>query len=209
MRRWLLVLVLVLVLALGGCGSDDADTLRERVQDLEQQARVKTDELRERFREILDELERAIPEARETNPDVRRGQTDVEEYLTRILHNIDDYWTATLRKNDLPEPRVFYVWVPPGRVAESACGPAGDDSAFYCSGDDTIYVSERFASDLWDGVLRGLPGDGRAAGDFGVAYVVAHEYAHNLQAEFGVFDQFRGPTVRPLEGPWGRRCRSC
>jgi predicted metalloprotease len=205
-----LALVFLVALAFGGCGSGDAENLRDRVQELEQQARAKADELRERFRAILDQIEKTIPEARQTNPDVRRGQTDVEEYLTRILHNIDDYWTTTLRQNDLPEPSVFYVWVPPGRVAESACGPAGDDAAFYCSGDDTIYVSERFAADLWNGVLRGLPGDGRAVGDFGVAYVVAHEYAHNLQAEFGVFDQFRGPTVRPLElqadclaGTWG------
>lgn len=208
MRR--LLLVLVLALAVGGCGSGDAANLRERVQELEQRARAKADELRKRFREILDELEQAIPEAERTSPDVRRGQTDVEEFLTTILHNIDGYWTETLRENDLPEPAVFYVWVPPGREAESECGPAGDDAAFYCPADDTIYLSQRFAADLWDGVLEGLPGDGRAAGDFGVAYVVAHEYAHNLQEEFGVFDQFDGATVRPLElqadcfaGAWG------
>ena len=71
-------------------------------------------------------------------------------------------------------------------------------------------LSQRFAADLWDGVLGRLSGEGRAAGDFGVAYAVAHEYAHNLQAQFGVFDEFRGATVRPLElqadcfaGAWG------
>jgi predicted metalloprotease len=204
-----LAVVLVLALAFGGCGSGDAENLRERVQDLEQRARAKADDLRERFREIVDEIERAIPEARRTSPDVRRGQRDVEEFLTTVIANVDAYWTQTLRENGLQEPSVFYVWVPPGREAQSACGPAGDDAAFYCSGDDTIYISQRFANDLWDGVLR-LPGGARAAGDFGVAYVVAHEYAHNLQAEFGVFEQFRGATVRPLElqadcfaGAWG------
>jgi len=204
------ILLLVLAFGVGGCGSEDADRLRERVQALEQRARAEADQLRERFRDILTELERKIPEARQTSPEVRRGREDVDEFLTTVLANIDGYWTETLRENGLPEPSVFYVWVPPGRQAVSACGPAGDAAAFYCSADDTIYVSQRFAADLWDGVLGRLPGEGRAAGDFGVAYVVAHEYAHNLQAEFGVLEEFRGATVRPLElqadcfaGAWG------
>jgi uncharacterized protein len=204
-----LIFLLMMALACGGCGSEDADKLRDRVEALEQRARAKADELRERFREIVDELERAIPEARQTSPDVRRGQEDMEAFLTTVVQNVDAYWRETLRENGVTEPSVFYFWVPPGREAESECGPAGDDAAFYCPADDTIYVSQRFAADLWDGVLQ-LPGGARAAGDFGVAYVVAHEYAHNLQAEFGVFEQFRGATVRPLElqadcfaGAWG------
>ena len=58
-------------------------------------------------------------------------------------------------------------------------------------------------------MLEGLPGTGRAAGDFGVAYVLAHEYAHNLQQEFGVFER-PSPTAEPFElqadcfaGAWG------
>ena len=96
---------------------------------------------------------------------------------------------------------------------QSACGRAGDDAAFYCPGDDTIYVSQQFAADLYRGVVRGLPGQsagfGRAAGDFGVAYVLAHEYAHNLQHEFGVFSR-PSATAEPFElqadclaGSWG------
>jgi predicted metalloprotease len=96
----------------------------------------------------------------------------------------------------------------------SACGPAGDTAAFYCPADDGIYVSQQFAADLWDGVARGLPGEragyGRAAGDFGVAYVIAHEYAHNLQHEFGLFTLRPGGSAKPLElqadclaGAWG------
>ena len=85
MRR---VTILLLVLAfggVGGCGSEDADSLRERVQALEQRARAEADQLRERFRDILTELERKIPEARQTSPEVRRGREDVDEFLTTVL----------------------------------------------------------------------------------------------------------------------------
>ncbi len=99
--------------------------------------------------------------------------------------------------------------VPPGEAVDTACGEAGDTAAFYCPADDTIYVAQAFAAALWDGVLEGLPGTGRAAGDFGVAYVLAHEYAHNLQEEFGVFSR-PSPTAEPFElqadcfaGAWG------
>jgi hypothetical protein len=48
-----------------------------------------------------------------------------------------------------------------------------------------------------------LPGEsagyGRAAGDFAVAYVLAHEYAHNLQQELGVFDNSVGAAAKPYE----------
>lgn len=64
-------------------------------------------------------------------------------------------------------------------------------------------MGQQFAADLYAGALRGLPGEaagyGRAAGDFAVAYVVAHEYAHNLQQELGVFDNSVSPSARPFE----------
>jgi hypothetical protein len=72
-------------------------------------------------------------------------------------------------------------------------------SAFYCPADDTIYVGQQFAADLYQGVLRGLPGEGKAAGDFAVAYVLAHEYAHNLQQELGVFDNRVSKSAKPFE----------
>lgn len=221
MRRAPALLLIVVALGLAGCGDGNSDSLRERAERLEERVRDQTDRLREqrdrlirRFEEILGEIEKAIPEARETDPRVRRGQsTQIETFMTDVIESVDTYWTQTLRANDLPEPRVSYAWIPSGRAVRTACGPADDAAAFYCPSDDTIYVAQRFAADLWDGVLEGLPGQragaGRAAGDFGVAYVLAHEYAHNLQEEFGVFSR-PSPTAMPFElqadcfaGSWG------
>jgi uncharacterized protein len=211
-------MLLVLAFGLSGCGDGEVrDDLRERAQRIEQRLKAERDKLRKRVEEFLSQIQQAIPEARETSPRVqsrgRTGSQTIDQFLTSLLEDIDGYWTKTLRANDLPEPRVSYYWVPPGRVVDTACGEAGADAAFYCPSDDTIYVSQEFAADLYRGVLRGLPGEragyGRAAGDFGVAYVLAHEYAHNIQQEFGVFSR-PSATAEPFElqadclaGSWG------
>jgi predicted metalloprotease len=211
-------LLVVLAFGFAGCGDGEVrDSLRERAQRIEKRLKAERDKLRKRVEEFLSQIEQAIPEATRTSPRVqsrgRTGSQTIDQFLTSVLEDVDGYWTKTLRASDLPEPRVSYVWIPPGRAVESDCGEAGEDAAFYCPSDDTIYVSQQFASDLYRGVVRGLPGQsagvGRAAGDFGVAYVLAHEYAHNLQQEFGIFD-VPTDTAEPFElqadclaGAWG------
>lgn len=64
-------------------------------------------------------------------------------------------------------------------------------------------VEQRVERALYDGVVQGLPGQragyGRAAGDFAVAYVLAHEYGHNIQQELGIFDNRATPSAEPYE----------
>jgi len=219
-RPALALLVLLCVALAAGCGRDEVESeLQERVERAEArvQARVERarDEFRERrdrfgerIRQVLEDLEQTVPEAERTSPAVQsRGRTEpetVDQFLTQILEDIDAYWEQTFAQANLPTPRVSYAWVPPGRVLRTSCGaPADDRAAFYCPADDTIYVAQQFASDLNAGRLRGLPGEqagyGRAVGDFAVAYVVAHEYAHNLQQELGVFDNRQTPSAQPYE----------
>ena len=134
-----------------------------------------------------------------------RPQT-MQELLTAVTQDVDAYWTKTFKASGLPEPRVSYKWIPAGQTAASACGDEdgtlGDSAAAYCPGDDTIYISEKFATDIYNGTLdRALPGSsrgyGRTIGDFSVAYIVAHEYGHEVQAELGLFDEYgqQGPTM--------------
>ena len=216
-----LLAAVLLAVPLAGCGERDEvrEDLERRAERLREDVRERTERVRARIREVLGEIEQAIPEARRTDPEVRsRGRTQegtIEDFLTRVLGNIDAYWTRTLAAADLSEPRVSYLWVAPGSRTATGCGAVADDSAaFYCPSDDTIYVAERFASDLFNGVARGLPGEragyGRAAGDFGVAYVVAHEYAHNLQHELDIFTLRASNSSKPFElqadclaGTWG------
>jgi predicted metalloprotease len=148
------------------------------------------------------------PQARAAQP------AAIAPFLDNVLASVDAYWHETNAAAGRPAPSVRHVWVAPGDRVDTACGAqAADNSAFYCSVDDTIYVGQAFARALYDGVLKGLPGQkvsrARAAGDFAVAYVVAHEYAHNVQEESGVLaGRTRAlPTelnADCLAGTWGR-----
>ena len=208
--------------ALGGCGTDDvergverarteAERLRGSVKERVDRAREEFRERRERFgrriREVLADLEPLFEPPEQTSPVVRsRGRNEpvtIDAFLTDVLQDVDRYWTRTFEAAGLPAPVVRYDWIPPGRVALTGCGTIPDSTAVYCPADDTILVGQQFAADLYEGVAEGLPGQsagyGRATGDFAVAYVVAHEYAHNLQQELGVFDNEVGPTAKPFE----------
>jgi predicted metalloprotease len=137
--------------------------------------------------------------------DLVLGQRDsaqpqtMEQFLTAVTKDVDGYWTGVFKRAGLPEPRVGYDWIPAGQTVASACGDSsgtlGDTAAAYCAGDDTIYISQKFASDIYDGALnRVLPGSSRGyggtMGDFAVAYIVAHEYGHEVQDELGVFQKY-------------------
>jgi predicted metalloprotease len=138
----------------------------------------------------------------------------IAPYLDQELASVDTYWHETFAAEGRPAPAVGHVWVVPGGRVATACGvQAADDAAFYCPPDDTIYIGQAFARSIYDGVAQGLPGQkagyGRAAGDFAVAYVVAHEYAHNVQQEKGLLA--RRTRALPTElnadclaGTWAR-----
>jgi predicted metalloprotease len=176
-----------------------ADVRREAKQ-LRTRAEKLRDRLADRVRETLDQIEQAIPAAGVGTQPPARGDATLEAFLTEVIEDVDGYWTTTLRAADLPEPRVRYVWLAPGRRVATGCGHVADDgAAFYCPSDDTIYVAQRFAAQIL-----------RRGGDFGVAYVIAHEYAHNVQQELGWFSAGRRVAVKPFElqadcmaGTWG------
>ena len=216
-RLAVLLLLALLAAVAGGCGGTDdieqrVEQVRSDVERRVQRAEREFDDRRDRFgrriREVLADLEKVFERPARTSPIVRsrgnnRPQT-IDQFLTGLIEDIDRYWTRTFAASDLPEPRVRYLWVTPGATVLTGCGePANDRAAFYCPADDTIYVAQRFAAELYQGVARGLPGEsagfGRAAGDFAVAYVLAHEYAHNLQHELGIFDNTVSRSARPFE----------
>jgi predicted metalloprotease len=114
----------------------------------------------------------------------------ISPILDNDLASVTTYWGQTFAAEGRTAPSVQHTWVAPGATVSTGCGAnANDTSAFYCPTDDTIYIGQSFASALYDGVANGLPGQqagfGHAAGQFAVAYVVAHEFGHNIQQENG------------------------
>src|SRR3954454_9780816 len=78
----------------------------------------------------------------------------MEQFLTAVTKDVDAYWTEAFKPSGLPEPKVSYEWIPPGQTAASACGTddgtLGDSTSASCPGDDTLYISEKFATDIYD-----------------------------------------------------------
>ena len=137
-----------------------------------------------------------------------------EQFLTAVTQDVDAYWTQVFKAAGKSEPRVSYAWIGAGQTAASACGDLDETAAAYCPKDDTIYISERFATAIYTGELnQSLPGSahgyGGTSGDFAVAYIVAHEYGHQIQHELGLFEN-NVPTVRfelqadCFAGTWAR-----
>ena len=144
---------------------------------------------------MLEDITKVVPEASLPEPTAqgRTAETEIAAFLTETIKSVDIYWTRTLAESGLAEPRVNYQWVPRGAAARTGCQTVADDrAAFYCPSDDTIYMAEKLASDLYQGIADDFPGEragaGNAIGDFGLAYVVAHEYAHNVQFELGFYE---------------------
>lgn len=205
MRRLLSFAALAGVLLLApACGA--ADSARERVDSLQEEgerlrdrARTASEEFGRRVGEVLDEIRQAVPEASLPTPQVREP-TALEAYMEEVLVSVDDYWTRTLAASGLQEPVVNYYWVPRGGRVLTACRTVADDrAAFYCSADDAIYIAAAFAGAVYRGIADDLPGEragaGNAGGEFGLAYVIAHEYAHNVQFELGFYE-----LLRPSDG---------
>jgi predicted metalloprotease len=226
-----LLLARLMMLAVGaalaggslGCGGEDVerelDRARERAEEISRDVQRRVEAARDEFerrraqfgrriRQVLERIEPIFERPQRTSPTVRsRGRnepTTIEAFLTDVLQDVDRYWVRTFEAAGLPEPRVRYDWIAPGAIVLTGCGAPVDDSvALYCPADDTIYVGQQFAADLYQGVLDNLPGEaagyGRATGDFAVAYVVSHEYAHNLQQELGIFYNRVSSNARPFE----------
>jgi predicted metalloprotease len=200
MRRLTALVLALAAVAVGGCGEDElrdardraeAD-LREQVDALRARARQAGDDFTRAVEQILEDIRKAVPEASLPAPELER-ESAISRYMTDVLRNVDGYWTRTLRESGLQEPRVRFAWIPRGRSALTGCRVIADsNAAFYCPADDTIYIAERFAADVYNGIGDRFPGEragvGNAVGEFGLAYVVAHEYAHNVQFELGFYE---------------------
>ncbi len=101
----------------------------------------------------------------------RSARRTMSTWQTYVLHSVDGYWENVMADWGQPEPRVRYNWRNPG-VSYQCAASTRNLGPFYCSKDDTMYVPTNQARHTWT-----------TYGDFAAAFIIAHEYGHNIQAE--------------------------
>lgn len=106
---------------------------------------------------------------------------DVEaKFVSVVLKDTEDVWTALFAAQgsvyQVPKMVLFTNSTP------SACGNASAASGpFYCPEDSKVYIDLSFYNELQNRF--------GAAGDFAMAYVVAHEVGHHVQHLMGITDK--------------------
>jgi predicted metalloprotease len=112
------------------------------------------------------------------------------QFASAVLAETEEIWgelfTEAGRSYEEPTLVLFS-----GQVG-SACGFASAASGpFYCPGDRKVYLDTTFFADLSE--QFGAPGD------FGGAYVIAHEIGHHIQTLIGVTEKVRAAQAEASE----------
>jgi len=115
-------------------------------------------------------------------PQAAKGVEDPNKGLSvRVLGDTEDVWTALFQAmGSRYEPPKLVLF---RRSVVSLCGRASSASGpFYCPADRKLYLDTAFFQELQS--RFGAPGD------FGQAYVIAHEVGHHVQNLMGTMREF-------------------
>lgn len=113
------------------------------------------------------------------------------EFVGVVLKDTEDVWNALFSqqfKADYQEPQLVLF----SQSDQSGCGFASAATGpFYCPLDNSVYIDLSFADQLEQ--------EFGAAGDFALAYVVAHEVGHHVQNLLGTSDKVHKARQRSSE----------
>jgi uncharacterized protein len=105
-----------------------------------------------------------------------RGTPLVEgDLVQNVVTDLDNFYREVLSYTDFTYVSPSAVLVEQGTSVQTACGPAQTGFwAFYCPGDQTLYLDEQLLGTL------------EQKADFAAAFVIAHEWAHHIQTGVGI-----------------------
>lgn len=120
-----------------------------------------------------------------------QDQAQAKQFVSTVLADTEDTWVPIFKQNGLsykPPKLVLYT----GSTA-TACGQGKSAMGpFYCPADQKVYLDTQFFKDMR--TEMGISGDKAnssnlsrqdQAGDFALAYVIAHEVGHHIQTLLG------------------------
>ncbi len=113
------------------------------------------------------------------------------QFVGVVLKDTEDVWNALFDQQfnaDYQEPQLVLF----SQSDQSGCGFASAATGpFYCPLDNSVYIDLSFADQLAEQF--------GAAGDFALAYVVAHEVGHHVQNLLGTSDKVQAARQRSSE----------
>lgn len=132
----------------------------------------------------LSDLARALPEEQQQNqpltPEQKSREDERASFVKVVLADTEDVWDKLFAENGATYQKPTLVLF--SGATQSACGSASAATGpFYCPGDNDIYIDLSFADELKNRF--------GAAGDFALAYVVAHEVGHHVQFLMGTSEK--------------------
>ncbi len=117
----------------------------------------------------------------QSQPNVTGANEELAQFAKVVLKDTEDVWEKIFREQ-LGQRYVKPVMVIFNGQTSGVCGIAGASTGpYYCPADQKIYMDLNF--------LRDLSRDYGAAGDFAIAYVIAHEVGHHVQNLNGITEK--------------------
>ena len=117
---------------------------------------------------------------------VPSGDTQAE-FVDAVTTDVQTMWQETFADAGREYRDATLVLF--SRGVNTACGSASSAvGPFYCPADETIYLDMTFFEELSQRF--------GAQGDFGPAYVIAHEFGHHVQTVLGISEQVRAEQQR-------------
>jgi predicted metalloprotease len=114
----------------------------------------------------------------------------MRRFVSVVLADTEDVWRQLFRQmgRTYDDPKLVLY----SRVVQSPCGMASSASGpFYCPNDQKAYFDLSFFEDMKNRF--------NASGDFGQAYVIAHEIGHHVQNELGILQAAHAERARSDE----------
>ncbi len=106
-------------------------------------------------------------------------------FMENVYQNVASFWQTNYNNWGYGTTTGYHYFPAPGEVIYQACNDgqtfADDTAAYYCGANDYIIFSQQAAVDIWNGAYSQNPS--ALPGDFAVAFVMAHEFGHNVTFE--------------------------